>query len=111
MKNKKIYTGVLIVLFCAVLSFMLFFTPITRGTKKYEDISINHYDNGYRIIHEVKIKPSNEIVKIKSNDIEIQYVNGYVSKNGRKAHLEEYTIKTIVGYRKSYKLIITESIG
>lgn len=106
MKNKKIYTIVSIVLFCALLSFILFFMPISRETKKYEDIYIKHINNGY----EVKIKPFNDIVKIGYDDIEIQYVSGYVSKNGRKAHLEEYTIKTITGYRNSYKLIITETI-
>lgn len=106
MRNKKICTGVLIVLFCALLSFMLFFMPISRETKKHEDISIQHKNNGY----EVKIKPFNDIVTIRHNDIQIQYVNGYVSKSGRKAHLEEYTIKTITGYRKIYKLIITETI-
>ena len=106
MKNKKIYTIVSIVLFCALLSFILFFMPISRETKKHEDISIQVKNNGY----EVKIKPFNDIVKIGYDDIEIQYVSGYVSKNGRKAHLEEYTIKTITGYRKNYKLIITETI-
>ena len=106
MRNKKICTIVLIVLFCALLSFILFFMPISREIKKHEDISIQAQNNGY----EVKIKQFNDIVTIGHNDIQIQYVNGYVSKNGRKAHLEEHTIKTITGYRKSYKLIITETI-
>ena len=106
MKSKKIYTMVLIVLLCALISFILFFMPISRETKKHEEISIQYENNGY----EIKIKPFNDIIKIGYNDIQIQYVNGYVSKSGRKAHLEEYTIKTITGYRKNYKLIITETI-
>ena len=106
MRNKKIYTIVSIVLLCALLSFILFFMPISREIKEHEDISIQVKNNGY----EVKIKRFNDIVTIGYNDIQIQYVNGYVSKSGRKAHLEEYTIKTITGYRKSYKLIITETI-
>lgn len=105
-KNKNIYTIFWGVSLCVLISFILFVIPISRETKKHEDIYIKHINNGY----EVKIKPFNDIVKIGYDDIEIQYVSGYVSKNGRKAHLEEYTIKTITGYRKNYKLIITETI-
>lgn len=105
-KLKEIF-GLSSVILLAVLLCVLFFIPVSREKTEFEDISVNHKVNTY----EITIKRIDKTITISDKDIKTIYVNGYVSKSGRKAYLEQTETKHIIGTNIKYTLVIVEGIS
>ena len=95
------------ILLAIVIVCALFFIPVSREKTEFEDISVNHKVNTY----EITIKRIDKTITVSDKDIKTIYVNGYVSKSGRKAYLEQTETKHIIGTNIKYTLVIVEGIS